>query len=65
VIIMTTRDTLCRPALQYQLAQQIGAEVLPLDADHDVPVVDARLFGDAVVEAIHRVDGSAPRKRSQ
>jgi len=54
-VVVTTRDTLCRPALQYQLATQLGADVVTLPADHDVPVTNPQLFADRVLEAIERV----------
>lgn len=54
-VVVTTRDTLCRPALQHQLVNQLGADVVVLPADHDVPVTNPQLFADRVLEAIERV----------
>lgn len=39
-VLVTTRDHLVRPARQRELAQVLGASVLEVDADHDLPLAD-------------------------
>ncbi|KLL12464.1 hypothetical protein FrCorBMG51_04000 [Protofrankia coriariae] len=56
VVLLTDNDTLCRPALQRQLADQLGAHVIPVAADHDFPVVHPDLFAAAVLDAVARVN---------
>jgi pimeloyl-ACP methyl ester carboxylesterase len=39
VMLVTTRDTLVRPAKQRQLAEALHAQVIEIEADHDLPLV--------------------------
>jgi pimeloyl-ACP methyl ester carboxylesterase len=57
-MLITTRDRLVRPGKQRQLAETLGAQVIEIAADHDVPLVDGegyarltRLAVDAVAAA--------------
>lgn len=38
-VLVTTRDLLVRPAKQRELAEALGAKVIEIDADHDLPLV--------------------------
>jgi pimeloyl-ACP methyl ester carboxylesterase len=53
--LLCTRDRVCRPSLQRDFAQQIGARVTAVDADHDLPIVDPRGFAELFIGAIARL----------
>jgi len=38
-MVVTTRDQLVRPAKQRELAGALGAHIIEIDADHDLPLV--------------------------
>ena len=38
-MLITTRDRLVRPSKQRELAEALGAHVIEIDADHDLPLV--------------------------
>lgn len=54
-VVATERDRLVRAQEQYDLAEALGAKVFPVGGDHDAPLVNAREFADAVVEAVEAV----------
>jgi hypothetical protein len=43
-VLVTTRDRLIRPARQRELAVALGAHVLEIDADHDLPLSSGREY---------------------
>jgi pimeloyl-ACP methyl ester carboxylesterase len=43
-VLVTTRDRLVRPAKQHELAEELRADVLEIDADHDVPLAKGREY---------------------
>jgi pimeloyl-ACP methyl ester carboxylesterase len=51
-VLITTRDRLVRPAKQRELARALSADVIEIEADHDLPLANgaeyARLTGLAV-----------------
>jgi 3-oxoadipate enol-lactonase len=70
VMLVTTRDRLVRPAKQRQLAEALDAEVIEVEADHDLPLVNgtayARLTRLAVDTAAAAAAGrGAARMRGQ
>lgn len=50
-----TRDRLCRPALQRELARLVEATEAEVPADHDLPIVEPGAYGYLTVAAIQRV----------
>lgn len=54
-VLVTTRDTLCLPRWQEQLAEQLAATTFELAADHDVPATQPDEFAAVVLEAIAQV----------
>lgn len=56
VVVVHLRDTLVPTRLQHQMATEVGADTIRLDADHDAPVADPAAYADALVEAVARVD---------
>ena len=44
VMLVTTRDRLVRPAKQRQLADALHAQVIEIEADHDLPLVNGADF---------------------
>ena len=46
-VLITTRDRLVRPAKQRELAAALRAEVLEVDADHDLPIVKGTEYARA------------------
>jgi 3-oxoadipate enol-lactonase len=52
VVIVFRRDRVCPPYLQREVATTLGAHVIEIAADHDLPVADpeayARVTGDAL-----------------
>jgi 3-oxoadipate enol-lactonase len=62
-MLVTTRDRLVRPAKQRELAKALGASVLEIDADHDLPLAKgseyARLTRLAVDEVAAIARGGA------
>jgi 3-oxoadipate enol-lactonase len=54
-VIVTTRDTLCLPRWQVQLAEQLAATRFDLDADHDAPVTRPEEFAAAMLGAVAHV----------
>ncbi|MFG1644544.1 alpha/beta fold hydrolase [Amycolatopsis sp. NPDC049252] len=60
-VVITTRDTVCHPRTQQQLADQLEARSFALPADHDAPVVRPAEFAAAVMAAIAHVRSSPPK----
>ena len=64
VVLITTRDRLVRPAKQRALAEALHAQVIEIDADHDLPLVKgdeyARLTKLAVDTAAAAAGGKTP-----
>lgn len=58
-VILTTRDTVCDPRWQHQLAGQLAARTLELPADHDAPVARPAEFASAVLTGISDVRSRA------
>lgn len=54
--LLLTRDRLCHPRLQAELADLLGARVTPVEVDHDFPVADPIRFAESVVAAVARLD---------
>lgn len=69
VMLVTTRDRLVRPAKQRQLAETLGARVIEIEADHDLPLVNgadyARLTRLAVDTAAAAAGRGAARPPGQ
>ncbi|WP_415977275.1 alpha/beta fold hydrolase [Rhodococcus sp. 077-4] len=63
-VLVLAADRVCPPVLQIEAAELLGAHVIRLDADHDVPVADPAKFAHATEEALRWVD-SERRNRSQ
>jgi 3-oxoadipate enol-lactonase len=61
-VLVTMRDHLVRPAKQRELAQVLGASVLEIDADHDLPLADGAEYGRLTRLAVDRV-AAAPAPR--
>ncbi|RRO18728.1 alpha/beta fold hydrolase [Saccharopolyspora rhizosphaerae] len=55
VVVLTTHDTICNPALQEEMAAALDAQVVRLDRDHDVPLADPDAYRDAVVGTLSRL----------
>ena len=51
-VLVATRDTLCLPRWQEQLAEQLAATRFELTADHDVPVTRPDEFAAVMLDAI-------------
>ncbi|HEY1973946.1 MAG TPA: alpha/beta fold hydrolase [Pseudonocardia sp.] len=62
-VIVATRDGLCLPRWQRQLAEQISATTFTLDADHDVPVTRPEEFAAVMLDAIAHVQALAEQPR--
>ncbi len=69
VMLVTTRDRLVRPAKQRQLAEALHAQVIEIEADHDLPLVNGadyarltRLAVDKAAAAAGCGDGRTPRQ---
>jgi pimeloyl-ACP methyl ester carboxylesterase len=58
-VLITTRDRLVRPAKQRQLAAALQAEVLEVDADHDLPVVKGTEYALLTMRAVGTVAAAA------
>ncbi|WP_196054740.1 alpha/beta fold hydrolase [Nocardia aurantiaca] len=56
---LLTMDRVCRPSMQADLARRLGASIVSVDADHDLPVTDAARYIDLTVSAIRRVAAQA------
>ncbi len=55
-VVVTERDRIVDPSRQRELADRLPrAEVLPIEAGHLVCVGEPQLFGDSIVDAVHRV----------
>ena len=50
--VVTTRDVLVRPRKQRELAQAVGGPVFEVDGDHFAPLIQAKAFADAMIEAV-------------
>ena len=62
--VLLTRDNLCHPAMQRELAELLGAHVCSFDKDHDFPINDPVRFAEAVVGAVGRLDDRLESGRS-
>ncbi|MFH5210087.1 alpha/beta fold hydrolase [Antrihabitans sp. NCIMB 15449] len=51
-MLVTSRDTVCLPWLQHQLADQIGARIVELDEDHLAPITHPEQYAAAAIESI-------------
>jgi len=58
-VLITSRDRLVRPAKQRQLAAALCAEVLEVDADHDLPVVKSTEYALLTMRAVGSVAAAA------
>jgi len=54
--ILLSRDRICRPPLQRELADLLGAHISPLSGDHGIALTHPERFATACVEAICRLD---------
>lgn len=54
-VVLSSEDTLVRLHLQTQLAEELGATVFRVAADHDFPVVHPQLFADNALTAIQHL----------
>ena len=54
-VLITARDRLVRPAKQRQLAAALCAEVLEVDADHDLPFVKGTEYAQLTMRAVDTV----------
>jgi hypothetical protein len=52
---VTTKDSAVPPRDQRELARSIGAEMIPIEDDHDVFLADPETYVSATLEAIARV----------
>lgn len=55
VVVVFGRDRVCPPYLQREVAEQLGAQVIEIAADHDLPVVDPAAFARVTREALDRI----------
>lgn len=51
-MLVTSRDTVCLPWLQHQLADQVGARIVELDEDHLAPITHPEQYAAAAIESI-------------
>jgi pimeloyl-ACP methyl ester carboxylesterase len=51
-MVLTTRDHLCRPAMQYALAARLGSHITEVDAGHDLPLSDPDRFTTVLLEVL-------------
>ncbi len=58
-VTVLTRDHLCQPPLQRELARLIGAVERDLRGDHDLPLVNPERYVEGTMEAIRRVSTRA------
>jgi 3-oxoadipate enol-lactonase len=58
-VLITTRDRLVRPAKQRELAAALRAEVLEVEADHDLPIVKGTEFARLTMRAVGIVAAAA------
>lgn len=59
-VVVTAADTVVPPARQHALARLVNAaEVIEVDADHDVPIRNDPRFADALARAVDAVAGMA------
>lgn len=56
VVVALARDGLIPPGQQLELARELEAGVVSLDADHEAPVLRSAAFRDAVLEAVTHLD---------
>lgn len=57
--LVTTRDRLVRPAKQRELAKELRASVLEIDADHDLPVANGSEYARLTRLAVDKVAAAA------
>ncbi|MGH3377765.1 MAG: alpha/beta fold hydrolase, partial [Actinoallomurus sp.] len=54
-VVVTTKDSAVPPRDQRELARRIGAEMIPVEDDHDVFLANPEAYVSATLEAIARV----------
>lgn len=55
--VVTAKDTICQPWMQRAFAEELGSEIIELEADHFVPVTYPEAYAEATlvaVESVHR-----------
>ena len=57
--LITTRDRLVHPAKQRELAEALDAEVIEIDADHDLPLVKGTEYAHLTRLAVDKVAAAA------
>jgi pimeloyl-ACP methyl ester carboxylesterase len=62
VMLVTTRDRLVRPAKQRQLAEALGAQVIEIAADHDLPLVNGADYARLTKLAVDTAAAAASRR---
>jgi len=62
--VLLTRDRLCHPLMQRELAELLGAHITTLDTDHDIPITDPARYAESVVGAVARLDDRLSSGRS-
>ena len=62
--LLLTRDRLCHPDMQQELADLLGARTTVLDRDHDVVVTDPAEYAQLVVAAVARLDAQLESTRT-
>lgn len=55
-MVVLAGDRVCPPGLQREAAHHLGAHIIQVEADHDLPVADPVTFARATEEALRWVD---------
>ncbi|WAL66420.1 alpha/beta fold hydrolase [Amycolatopsis cynarae] len=51
-VVLTTGDTICHPRMQQDLAERLGARIVRVDGDHDLPFADPDAYREAMLTAL-------------
>jgi pimeloyl-ACP methyl ester carboxylesterase len=55
-MVVFTRDRICRPFMQYELAARLGAHITEVAAGHDLPMSDPDRFNPVLLDVLARLN---------
>lgn len=64
-MVITSRDRVCQPSMQYDLAVRLGSRVTEVDAGHDLPLRDLDRLSAVLVDVLKRLDDQIAATRGE
>ncbi|NMN95873.1 alpha/beta fold hydrolase [Antrihabitans stalactiti] len=63
--LLLAGDRLCRPHLQRELAEVLGARITEVEANHDLPITNPEWFAELMIDAVAELTDRISRQQSR